>query len=328
MKINPKATLENLGGKGYHLKLLKDICCVPDFFIICFDNLKEIEDISIQEQILNYYRNNKFELVAVRSSATIEDGSDSSFAGMFDSVLNVKEDKLIEAIKKVVNSVKGHRVIEYCKVKGIDYENIGMRIVVQKMINSRVSGVCFTKIPKSSEQMAIEACFGLGEALVSGKVTPDNYIVNRNTLGIEDSSISYQSNMFKRNGYEEVLYQKRNAKKLTNEEIQNISKIALQIESSLKFYGADIEWAFEGDKLYILQARAITFRSTEKKKDSLFPSIQNYQLTFKVTGIGFMFADLLCHGFGYLHPLFICSEGKFLQYFTNEKMRLCSKLWI
>lgn len=321
MEINPKTTLDNLGGKGYNLSLLKEICDVPDFFVIKFDSIEEIENEEIQEKILNYYKENQFGLVSIRSSATVEDSEQASFAGMFDSVLNVNEDRLIHSIKEVVNSVNGSRVIEYCKIKGIDHTKVGMRVVIQKMVNSRVSGVCFTRTPESNKSMMIEACLGLGEALVSGRVTPDNYVIDKDTLGIDDSSIGYQNIMLKNTEYEEVPFNERNSKKLTIEEIQQLIKISLKIESSLGFNGADIEFAFEDNKLYILQARAITFESKTEEKDELLPSIQNYQLTFKVTGLGFMFADLLCRGFGYLHPLFICHDSYFLQYFTNEKMQ-------
>lgn len=116
MLINPKCNLDNLGGKGYHLNLLKSICDVPEFFVIKFDSIEEIEDKEVQKEILDYYKKNKYNLVSVRSSATVEDSDQASFAGMFDSVLNIKEDELINAIKKVINSVKGNRVIEYCKV--------------------------------------------------------------------------------------------------------------------------------------------------------------------------------------------------------------------
>ena len=263
MQINPKPTLENSGGKGYHLNLLKQICTVPEFFVICFDNLKEIENENVQKQILEYFTEINLKLVSVRSSATVEDGADSSFAGVFDTILNVQKDKLIEAIKEVVNSVNGQRVIDYCKLRGIDYSKVGMRVVVQRMIDSRVSGVCFTRTPDSNEKMVIEACFGLGEALVSGKVTPDNYIIDRNTLNIENVSIGFQKIMLKQNDYEEVPFHKRNAKKLADAEIQELAKTALDIEKSLNFNAADIEWAFEEDKLYILQARTVTFMSQE-----------------------------------------------------------------
>ncbi|MCL2739806.1 MAG: PEP-utilizing enzyme [Oscillospiraceae bacterium] len=321
MQINPKPTLDNLGGKGYHLEFLKEICNVPEFFVIKFDASEEVDNEEVQKKILDFYKERQFGLVSVRSSATIEDGAVASFAGMFDSVLNVKEDGLIQAIREVVISAEGLRVIEYCRLKGIDYSKITMRVIVQRMIDSRISGVCFTKTPNSDNQMAIEACLGLGEALVSGRVTPDKYVVNRTTLSLEDVSISYQNTMLGKNEYVEVPFYKGSVQKATNEQIRDLSKTSLEIEKTLQFYGADIEWAIEGNTLYILQARPVTFASEIEENGTSLPSIENYQMTFKVAGLPFMFADLLCHGFGYLHPLFICSDGNFLQYFTNAKMQ-------
>jgi pyruvate,water dikinase len=258
MQINPEPTLENLGGKGYHLNLLKQICTVPEFFVICLDDLEEIESADAQKEILEYFDKSGFELVSARSSATIEDGAKSSFAGMFETVLNVKRENLISAIKQVTNSIKGQRVIDYCKLKGIDYNKAKMRVVVQKMIDSRAAGVCFTKMPQHEENVMVEACFGLGESLVSGEVTPDNYIVDRNTLNISSVTIGYQKVMLKQNGIEELPFHKRNSKKLSNEQIQELTKVALDIESYLKFNVADVEWAFEEGELYILQARVFT----------------------------------------------------------------------
>jgi len=108
--------------------------------------------------------------------------------------------------------------------------------------------------------MLIEVCLGLGEALVSGAVTPDTYQVNRNTLKMEKQIIGYQRKMLtlKEKNYIEVPFHKRNAKKITNDEIKELINIALKIEKDLNFKAVDIEYAFEIDKLYILQARPYT----------------------------------------------------------------------
>ena len=267
MQINPKPTLNNLGGKGYHLHLLKNICTVPEFFVIKFDSLDEVNDKTIQTQILEEFAKQNFELVSVRSSATVEDGASSSFAGMFETVLNVEKEKLIESIKQVVDSVGNERVKQYCKLKGIDYDKVGMRVVVQKMINSEVSGVCFTKTFDTDESITVEACLGLGEALVSGKVTPDNYSINRNTLEIENKSVAFQKTILSRNGYEPVLSHKANTQKLSDDDIRKLAETSLLIEKSLNFKAADIEWAFENERLYILQARAVTGLSSVPQTD-------------------------------------------------------------
>lgn len=313
MQINPKPTTKNLGGKGYQLHRLREICDVPPFFVIALDNGKNMN----KSLILDEFDKHKFQLVSVRSSATVEDGEKASFAGMFESVLNVTRENLIDAVLKVLGSLNGDRVKQYCTCNNIDHSTIKMRIVVQKMICADVSGVCFTKTSNDMQNIIIEACLGLGEALVSGKVTPDNYLVNRNTLMIDSTNIGFQKIMLCQNGYADVPFYRNNATKLTDAEITELAKLSLKIEKELSFEAADIEWAFESGKLYILQARAVTGLSNHSE----LPSINNYEMTFKVNGLGFLFADLLCRGFGYLHPLFICCDNKFEQYFTNEKMK-------
>ena len=260
MMINPKVTCDNLGGKGYQLSLLKDICSVPEFFVIAFDNFNEVNDSSIQNTILEYYNKMKFDLVSVRSSATLEDSVKTSFAGMFETKLNVNKDNLIEAIREVVSSAANDRVKEYCKLNNIDYNLLKMRVVIQKMVDSRISGVCFTRTADDLNSMLIEACFGLGEALVSGTVTPDTFHINRDNFKIEKQVIGYQKNMLTLNEkkYREVPLHKRNARKLTNDEIKELVQISLKIEKKLNYKAVDIEWAFENDKLYILQARPIS----------------------------------------------------------------------
>lgn len=246
MQINPTPTLYNLGGKGYHLELLNKFCPVPEFFVISL-----VEDKSIDEQvILSSFDELGAEKVSVRSSATCEDGENASFAGMFESVLNVERDNLIDAVNQVIASGTGERVAEYCKLKGIT-EKPQMRVVVQKMVKSRISGVCIT----TENEILIEACHGLGEGLVSGSVTPDAYYISRDTFEIKDMHISCQKKMLINHEYERVPFHMANAKKMKDDEILELSKIALNIEKQIGFKSADIEWAYEGEKLYILQAR-------------------------------------------------------------------------
>lgn len=260
MIINPKITNDNLGGKGYQLSLLNNICSVPEFFVVSFDSFNEINDSDVQNRILEYYNKMNFDLVSVRSSATVEDGVNNSFAGMFETKLNVTKDDLIEAIQCVVLSAKSDRVKEYCKLNSIDYNNLKMRVILQKMVDSRISGVCFTRTTDNLNSMLIEACLGLGEALVSGNVTPDTFQVHRDSLEVEKQVIGYQKKMLMLNEkeYIEVPLSKQNLKKISNKEIKELVKTALKIERDLNYKAVDIEWAFENNKLYILQARPIT----------------------------------------------------------------------
>ncbi|MCL1902649.1 MAG: PEP-utilizing enzyme, partial [Alphaproteobacteria bacterium] len=188
--------------------------------------------------------------------------------------------------------------------------------VVQAMIDCEVSGVAFSVNPTDkSNTILIESGKGLGEAVVSGKITPDNYVVDKSTLSIESKNISIQKSILTRSGWLDII---DDSQKLSDAQIEKLAAEVLRIE---KFYGfpVDIEWGYVGDELYILQSRPITSFSLEGK--SKFPDISGYELTFKVGGLPFMFADLLCRGFGYLKPLFVIDNGEFLQYMPNDMMK-------
>lgn len=263
MQINPDSELNTWGGKAFNLHRLQDVCHVPPFYVICFQSPDEIEDGNIQEQLLRYWDACKYNIAAVRSSASVEDSYLTSFAGIFDTVLGVTRDNLIIAIKKVLDSVNSQRVIDYCKAHSISKTSIQMSVIVQRLVSSRVAGVCFTKTKQTGDHLIIEACFGLGEALVSGKITPDTYLVNRETLIIESQKIGYQTTSLQFDNHGKVVYQplpffKRNAKKLTNDEIKEIAKVSLLIEKQLSIVPCDIEWAFEKDTLLMVQARHFT----------------------------------------------------------------------
>lgn len=258
MIINPISTVENVGGKGFQLTKLKEICHVPEFFLLSFENSLEIDELQIQDQILTYFDANGFDNVAVRSSATLEDSTSASFAGMFETVLNVERDNLIDAIRTVLESIKDIRVKEYCRLNNLDYVSLKMCVVVQKMVKSRVSGVCFTRESRDTNIMVLEACYGLGEALVGGLITPDTYHVERKSLEIVSQNVGYQKVMYDDSCKDvpiPVPFHRRNAKKLTDKEIEAVTHTALKIESKLGYYAADIEWAYEKDSLMLLQVR-------------------------------------------------------------------------
>lgn len=237
---------------------------MPPFFVIAFENPQEISDPENQQLIIEQCCNQKLDLMAVRSSATCEDSPQASFAGMFKTVLGARASELIGAVTEVLNSVSSERVVDYCEAQGLAHNKIRMAVIVQKMINSRVSGVCFTQSQNDSKPVLVEACYGLGEALVSGKVAPDSYVVDRNNLSVIRESIGYQKVTLtmrgdsKKPAYEEIPFYKRNARKLTYDEVRAIAQACLLIEKRLAFGAADIEWTFERDVLYILQARPYT----------------------------------------------------------------------
>ncbi|MEA2097980.1 MAG: PEP/pyruvate-binding domain-containing protein, partial [Patescibacteria group bacterium] len=136
-------------------------------------------------------------------------------------------------------------------------------VVVQKMVQSEVAGVCFTVHPvsKNKNQLIIEAGYGLGEAIVSGIITPDSYTVDKKSLKILDKDINNQKKMIARTGkgnkFIPVNLEKSNFQKLLDSDIIKLSKICIEIEKHYK-KPQDIEWAFKDNKFYILQSRPIT----------------------------------------------------------------------
>jgi len=121
------------------------------------------------------------DFVAVRSSATAEDGADHAWAGQLDSFLNTTEETLLENVKRCWASLYTPRAIFYRFEKGMHTQHISVAVVIQKMVESEKSGIAFSVHPVTEDynQMIIEAGFGLGEAIVSGSITPDSYVVEK-----------------------------------------------------------------------------------------------------------------------------------------------------
>src|ERR1035437_3426949 len=207
--------------------------------------------------------------VAVRSSATAEDGMDHAWAGQLESYLNTTEDQVLTKVKLCWSSLFTPRAIFYRFEKGLHTTKISVAVVVQKMVESEVSGIAFSVHPVTEDynQLIIEAGFGLGEAIVSGSVTPDSYVVEKEPRNIIDINISTQNRALHRsekvsaehgnNEWADISEPKASSQVLTKEQILELSEIILQIE---KHYGfpCDIEWAYEAGKFYIVQCRPIT----------------------------------------------------------------------
>ena len=202
--------------------------------------------------------------VAVRSSATAEDSSVASWAGELDTFLFIDEKKLVETVKKCWASLFTPRAIFYRFEKKLHKTSVSVAVVVQQMINSEISGVAFSVHPVSRDknQLIIEAGYGLGEAIVSGAITPDSYVVHKKEGTILDINISKQEKqiIMKPGGgsiLKPVAKSIREKQKLTGKQIIELSEIIKKIE---KHYGCpqDIEWAVYRGKFYILQSRPIT----------------------------------------------------------------------
>lgn len=236
----------------------------------------------LKEEITGYYRNLTGETgeearVAVRSSATAEDLEDASFAGQQETYLNVRgEEMLFSKIKECYASLFGERAIRYREVQGYGEKPVCLAVVIQKMIESEKAGVLFTINPSNQkDELYINASYGLGEAVVSGLVTPDEYIlekdgtVKRINIGKKEQQILYDEKGTKR-----VKVPEENQKKQVLN-TQELKMLARQAENIVRHYGfpCDIEWAFYRGELFILQSRCITTVSSEKEMEIEIPPV-------------------------------------------------------
>ena len=242
---------------------------------------KIIESVEMPEDIANEVRNAYRQLgqktrnnqvkVAVRSSATSEDLPDASFAGQQDTYLNVKgEDQIVHYVQKCWSSLYTPRAIFYREEKGFPHDKVLISVGVQKMVDSKVSGVIFTLDPVNGDpsKIIIESTWGLGEALVSGIVRPDRFIVDKGTLQIVHKEI-VPKNIEHVPNHETGLtlqrtvpLERRNMPSLTDEQVMELARLARNIEDHYQ-RPQDIEFAVEqgqsGHTAYVVQTRPETF---------------------------------------------------------------------
>lgn len=216
--------------------------------------------------------------VAVRSSATAEDLADASFAGQQDTFLWVTgADAVVENVRRCWSSIFTDRAIAYRHEMHHDHEVISMSVGVQKMVDPRTAGVAFTLNPMTGDrtQVAIEASWGLGEAVVSGEVTPDNFLVDkvmREIVGrvISPKDIEYRLTDARHVEKVDVEPDRRMVPALTDDEVLAVAAMARRAE---RHYGCpqDVEWALdrhlpEGENVILLQARPETVWSRKEIK--------------------------------------------------------------
>ncbi|MDO8558104.1 MAG: PEP/pyruvate-binding domain-containing protein [bacterium] len=210
--------------------------------------------------------------VAVRSSATAEDSASAAWAGQLESYLNTTEKDLLQNVQKCWASLFTPRAIFYRFEKGLHGSHISVAVVVQKMVQSEVSGIAFSVHPVTEDrnQLIIEAGFGLGEAIVSGQITPDSYVVEKEPRRIIDKNIAVQTRAIVRTktktDWIDIPESKGAQQALSDKEILQLTALILRIEEHYGF-PCDIEWAREKGKFYIVQSRPITtLKSTRGAK--------------------------------------------------------------
>lgn len=226
---------------------------------------------SIAKEIKKAYQKMGNGMVAVRSSATAEDLPEASFAGQQRTFLNVEGgDNVVAAVQDCWASLFEPRAIFYRVEHGFDHLKVGIAVPVQRMVQSEAAGVMFTLDPMTNDEskIVIEAAFGLGETVVSGELTPDLYVVEKEGLRVSEKNIAKQEWQLVKNPATKRKKQEDNIRvlipvpeqtrqKLTDEEIVSLASLAKEIEVLYQF-PQDIEWAKEQDKLYIVQTRPVT----------------------------------------------------------------------
>ena len=224
---------------------------------------------ALRAEIEAAYRELGEGLVAVRSSATAEDLAEASFAGQQSTYLNIEgAPDVVDAVQSCWASLFEARAIFYREHAGWGHTDVDLAVPVQRMVQSQASGVMFTIDPISNdrERVVIEAAFGLGEAVVSGLVSPDHFEVHKSDESILERQIFQQDRMLVRNpngtGGEANIWQELNERdggraKLSDAQVLELSRIGRQIE---RHYGSpqDIEWGWADDRFYLLQTRPIT----------------------------------------------------------------------
>ncbi|WP_423999015.1 phosphoenolpyruvate synthase [Haloarcula salina] len=219
----------------------------------------------VRETILDAYGDfGDDPFVAVRSSATAEDLPDASFAGQQETFLNVDREDLLDRIKRCWGSLFTQRAIYYRDEQGFDHEAVDIAVVVQRMVDAEKSGVMFTSHPSTGDaEIVVEGAWGLGEAVVSGSVSPDNYIIDKESGEIEDVTVTTKKTKCVRDAATGETVEKavdearRDERVLDGAELDELRRVGRLVE---EHYGdpQDVEWAIVDGDVFMLQSRPIT----------------------------------------------------------------------
>jgi len=229
-------------------------------------------------------------IVAVRSSATAEDLPDASFAGQQETYLNIRGDAaLLEAVQKCWASLYGARAIYYRAKQGFDDNTVNIAVVVQQLVHSEKAGVMFTSHPVTGEPLTIiEGSWGLGEAVVSGSVSPDKYVFDQRSEKVIDTLVSNKKVEIVADGDHgtklvEVPAARQDAQVLADEEV---AKLAMYGKIAENHYGVpqDVEWGTVAGTIYILQSRPITTIGNKKEAKSMTGQAQTAKILIRGQG--------------------------------------------
>ncbi len=251
----------------------------------------------IAEAILKDFSSLGAKYVAVRSSATAEDSNSAAWAGQLETYLNTTEEMLLEKVKKCWASLFTPRAIFYRLEKEFKESDISVAVVVQEMIESEKAGIAFSVHPvtQDKDQVIIEAGFGLGEAIVSGTITPDSYVVSKKDNKIIDINVHKQTKaLYKKDSGGNVwkdINEKGAGQVLGEKDILKLMETIKKIERHYKT-PQDIEWAFANGKFYITQSRPITTLEAVKPKQDV-NTRKDYELHFTISEFSILTLDTI-----------------------------------
>ncbi len=267
------ADAPRVGGKGASLAAtLRAGLPVPAGFVVVTDAYRRSHSTGLRSDVglLNSIREAYRALggaVAVRSSATGEDGADASFAGQQETILGVEgEEAVIDAIERCWKSLHTERASAYRKQKGIADDAVAMAVVVQRLVPANTAGVLFTRDPMdpAANRMIVEASYGLGEAVVSGKVTPDRFTLESANGRVLEKHLGRKTIRVVNGADEPVPKELQDAFCLTDTELERLADLGRKVEA---FYGQprDLEWAIADGRVFLLQARPITTTNADRE---------------------------------------------------------------
>ncbi len=261
VRLRDASDISIVGGKASALgTMLRTGFRVPDGFVLPAKAFNKMTP-QLENVLMHSFDELDARFVAVRSSAINEDGIDAAWAGQLDTFLNCIRNELVQKVKSCWKSVNTERAQSYALQKGIKSSRIA--VIVQEMIDSDISGVAFSAHPVSGNEalVVIEAGLGLGEAVVSGEITPDTYIVNKEDGQLAEKHVAMQKRMRIKSEAGENIWEdvgdKGSAQKLSAEQIDDVYKLTVKLEKFFA-YPVDVEWAIKGNTLYVLQCRPIT----------------------------------------------------------------------
>jgi pyruvate,water dikinase len=260
-----------VGGKAANLSRLARLYHrVPDGFSLPVTVMDEVHPLDLRDEItaaisdLMACHSLPDFIAAVRSSAVDEDGATASFAGQHETYLNiVGADAIIQAVTRCWESARSEHALDYRRQQGHSVERPQIAVLVQQLVPSDVSAVIFSANPVTGnrDEVLINASWGLGESIVGGTVTPDTFIMRKSDLTITERFIADKQLMTVSapQGTHEVDVPRflRGEASLNDEQAIEMAKLALTLEITME-HPVDIECAYAGGELYLLQCRPIT----------------------------------------------------------------------